>query len=210
MRRTIYTTPALYPLLKWIAKVNLALFGWRVVGELPNLKKMVVIGAPHTSNWDFVLGLAVIFAARWKFHWVAKHTLFKPPLGWLMRWLGGSPVDRSKSSNTVEAYIKLFIEHDEFALLIAPEGTRSRRDYWKSGFYHVAHGANVPILLAFIDKATKTCGLAHHLMPSGDIGEDMGLIASFYADQEGLVPENYSTPRIEQRPAKNPDRQEET
>ena len=94
MRRTIYTTPALYPLLKWIAKVNLALFGWRVVGELPNLKKMVVIGAPHTSNWDFVLGLAVIFAARWKFHWVAKHTLFKPPLGLvnaLARWFPCRP-----------------------------------------------------------------------------------------------------------------------
>ena len=194
MKYTIYNTPIVYPCLRWLSKTGLSLFGWAPIGKAPELKKYMVIGAPHTSNWDFIIGLAIIFAAGWKLHWVGKHTLFAPPFGWLMRWLGGFPVDRRQSHNTVDGYIKLFEESEQLALVIAPEGTRKANAKWKTGFYHIANGAQVPIVLGYLNFEERRAGMGDLLQPSGDIAKDFQIIRQFYSDKVGKRPQCFSLP----------------
>jgi 1-acyl-sn-glycerol-3-phosphate acyltransferase len=125
-----------------------------------------------------------------KRNWVGKHTLFGPPFGWLMRVLGGVPLDRSKRHNFVDQVVVAFDGADEMVIALAPEGTRSHTSHWKTGFYYIAGGANVPIILAFIDYPTKRIGLGSILYPTGELDADMQLIRDFYADKRGKRPEN--------------------
>lgn len=161
------------------------LAGWKVTGEKPDAKKFVVIAAPHTSNWDlpFMLGVALYFRVR--LHWMGKDSLFKPPFGFVLKWLGGIPIDRSKANNVVSQMVERFAAADELAVAIPPEGTRDKVRYWKTGFYNIAHGAGVPIALGFLDYDKKTGGIGMTLKTSGDYDKDLEIIKGFYAGVRG-------------------------
>jgi len=149
-----------------------------------------MIGLPHTSNWDFPIAMAALIILRLKTNYLAKKELFKFPLGIIMRAFGGIPVNRSKHSGMVEAMVDEFSQHDELILLIPPEGTRSHVKEWKTGFYRVATGANVPIVLAYLDYPTKTAGLKAVFYPTGNYAHDVEEIKKHYKGIKGKYPEN--------------------
>ena len=184
--RTLFRMPILSQLLKMLATALLGISGWRVVGALPNERKYVLIGAPHTSNWDFVLMLLAVLRVGMDVHWLGKSSLFPSVAGSFMRWLGGIAVDRSKNNNLVAQLVDLFHARDELVVLIPPEGTRSKVERWKSGFYHVAAGADVPILLGFIDASRKQIGFGPLFQPSGDYESDLPKIQNFYRGKHGI------------------------
>lgn len=183
--------------MRYIVRFILRLFGWKLVGEMPEAKKAVFIFAPHTSNWDFVIMMLARFGFRMKPAYLGKHTLFKQPFGWFFRVLGGIPVERSNSHNVVNQVVKIINEREEISLALAPEGTRSKTEKWKSGFYHIALKAKVPLVLAFLDTKTKTLGLGDIIELTGDQDEDMQVIRNFYQDKVGFKPELASDIRLE-------------
>ena len=152
--------------------------GWRVVGQPPTPRRFVLVGAPHTSNWDlpYMLAFGWIYGVR--IHWMGKHTLFRPPLGWVMQRLGGIAIDRRSPHGIVEQMAQRFADADELVLAIPPEGTRSRVEYWKSGFYEIAKAAGVPIVLGFLDYGAKEGGIGPSLRPSGDVVRDISYLMS--------------------------------
>jgi len=171
----------------------LSLTGWKVIGEVPKeLRKFVVIGAPHTSNWDLygaVLGaMSLDFSAKW----LGKSDLFKFPLGGLMRLLGGISVDRTKSTNMVDFATKLLKSSEHLGLIIPPEGTRSKSTKWKTGFYYIAHQAGVPILCGSMDYTKKEVGVGLIFTPTGDIQADIKIIREYYSGIQGRYPEQTS------------------
>jgi len=149
----------------------------------------VLIGAPHTSNWDFILMLLAMLILRLEVHWMGKDSLFAFPFGGFMKWLGGIPIDRSSNHNTVDQIIMQFEQHDELIVLVPPEGTRSKVEKWKTGFYHIANGADVPILLGFIDAGKKEMGFGPMYQPTGDIEKDLPEIQAFYKTKQAIHPE---------------------
>ena len=163
------------------------IFGWSVEGKLPKEKKYVIIVAPHTSNWDFMIGLFTRSIMKLKSKFLGKAPLFKPPIGWLFYALGGYPVDRSKSTNLVDKVVEIFDAHEEFIIAVAPEGTRKKVKKWKSGFYHIAYGAGIPILMAGIDYQTKCVYFSDLFWPTGDYEKDMVEIMNFYKDKKGKI-----------------------
>ncbi|KTD09045.1 acyltransferase [Legionella gratiana] len=163
----------------------LKLFGWKIVGELPKDKKYLVVVAPHTSNWDFAVGLFARFAIGVKIHFLAKNQLFFFPLSFLLRVLGGAPVDRSKKNKTVDQVVEIFRSRDEFKLAITPEGTRSPVTRWKEGFYHIACQAKLPIVMVGPDYATKEVRIHEAFLPSGDINKDFPMILDFFRTIRG-------------------------
>ncbi|MBI2384145.1 MAG: lysophospholipid acyltransferase family protein [Gammaproteobacteria bacterium] len=181
-------------LLAWIGRTVLHLYGWSMDVRLPNEPKFVVIAAPHTSNWDFVFGLAAILALRVRINFWGKHTLFNRPFGGLMRWLGGIPVERSSPHGVVGQAVAEFRRQKQLILALAPEGTRKRVDKWRSGFYQVAVGARVPIVLAYIDYRRKRVGTGPVLMPSGDYAADLQKIVAFYRGIGPRHPEQFALP----------------
>jgi 1-acyl-sn-glycerol-3-phosphate acyltransferase len=176
-------------LLGRAAHLALGIAGWRVVGTAPELPKCVVIFAPHTSNWDFPLLLAVraVFARR--VHYLAKHTLFRFPVAGLLRSTGAIAVEREHPHHLVGALTKVFRERSAFWLAMSPEGTRHATDHWRSGFYHVARGAGVPVVPAFIDAQRKECGLGEPIGLSGDVEADLDQLRAFYRGKQGIRPE---------------------
>lgn len=177
------------PLGRLLARAFLRLIAWRVGVNLPESPKYVLVGAPHTSGWDLLLALLFMQAAGIKLHWIGKDSLFRWPLGGAMRWLGGIPVDRRRRSNFVDQVVEVFDRSEDFVVAIAPEGTRSKSDYWKTGFYYIALGAGVPIALGYIDSREKTVGIGPSLTPSGDLQADFALIKKFYAGKQGVRPD---------------------
>jgi len=163
---------------------------------LPAVNKLVVIAAPHTSNWDLPVLLGLAFALRAKAYWLGKHTLFRWPFGFLFRWMGGIPVYRSASQNAVAQSVEMFRNSEKLILAIPPEGTRSKVSHWKTGFYYIALGAEVPISLGFIDYKRKASGLGPTLYPTGDIEADMEIIRNFYADVTGKYPDKACLPAL--------------
>jgi 1-acyl-sn-glycerol-3-phosphate acyltransferase len=180
----------------WLANRLLMLFGWRAEGSLVDHPKCVVVVAPHTSNWDFSVMLLIAVALRLKVTWMGKHTLFRPPFGWIMRRLGGLPINRSARHNMVQQAVESFRTHDRLNLAILPEGTRKRTPYWKSGFYHIALGAQVPIAFGFADYRRKVGGIAGVMVPSGDAEADMALIRDFYSGIVGKRPDQFGEIRL--------------
>ena len=156
MNLTIFNTPILSTLFHYFARFMMRWRGWRIEGRLPDIPKFVLIGAPHTSNWDFVLFLGVIFSLRANVHFMGKAELFHFPYGWFFRYCGGVPVDRKKSTGLVEQMVKVSNESKKFILTIAPEGTRHQVVEWKRGFYHIAKNAGIPIVMAMVDGRHKT------------------------------------------------------
>lgn len=168
-----------------IGHALLGLFGWRAVGRMPDYPKLLAIGAPHTSNWDFVVMLPFALAIGAKITWMGKDSLFRWPFGGLMRALGGFPVQRGARMNAVEQAVERFRTSERLILVMSPEGTRKRTEHWKSGFYHIARGANVPIALGFLDYPNRTAGIGPTVHLTGDPEADLAVIAAFYADKRG-------------------------
>ncbi len=154
--------------------------GWRIEGALPALDKFVVIGAHHTSNWDFMLFLAAKFVLRLNARWFAKHTLFRRPFGGLLRRWGGIPIRRHLKLNTVDQAVQAFRDSREMMLIISPEGTRKKVERWKMGFYHIARGAGVPVVLAALDYGNRRIVIGEPFWPSGDEAADLGRMLAFY------------------------------
>ncbi|MBL8154285.1 MAG: lysophospholipid acyltransferase family protein [Anaerolineae bacterium] len=176
--------------MSWIARFILWIFGWRIESQpIPNYPKMVMIGAPHTSNLDGFLYILIVLGVRVRANFLAKHSLFRPPFGWLLRLAGGVPLNRTTTVNAVEQAVQVFRERDRMVLALAPEGTRKNVPYWKTGFYYIALGAGVPIVLGYVDYRQRRCGFGPMLMPSGDIDKDFEVIRAFYADKVGQHPE---------------------
>jgi 1-acyl-sn-glycerol-3-phosphate acyltransferase len=184
-------TPMIFSLL---ARAAFRLIGWKAEGEAPDLPKFVMVAAPHTSNLD---GLMLILGAWWfrlKLYWMGKHTLFRAPFGWLLRAFGGVPIDRRAPRGAVQQMIQAFQAQDRQILVVAPEGTRRKSDRWKTGFYYIAEGAGVPIVLAYIDYARKVVGIGPVVVPSGDQDADMRIIHKFYKDKVARYPEMRTLP----------------
>jgi 1-acyl-sn-glycerol-3-phosphate acyltransferase len=190
------------PVLAALGATFLRLVGWRVEGRLPpGVSRAVVIAAPHTTNWDLPYMLAVSWVLGVRPSWLGKRELFRWPLGWLMRWLGGIPVDRGRRGNMVEQAAARLRDADRLFLVIPPSGTRSRAAHWKSGFYHVARAARVPIVCAFLDYATRTGGIGPVFVPTGDLGGDMDRLRVFYREVRGKYPDNETPIRLAEEDA---------
>ncbi len=170
----------------------LARVGWRVTGEFPTAPKAVLILAPHTSNWDFFVCMPAMFAAGLRITWIAKHTLFFFPAAPILRWLGGEPINRRVRSDTVQHAVERFTAHDRFYLGIAPEGTRRRVAEWKSGFWHIARGAGVPIIPVALDYATREVRLTPAFVPGDDEAADLAAIRGRYACAMARHPEKFA------------------
>jgi 1-acyl-sn-glycerol-3-phosphate acyltransferase len=159
--------------------------GWRLAGALPDLPKFVIIVAPHTSNWDFPVGVAAKLALRLRATFLGKHTLFRFPLGIIMRALGGMPVDRSASHDLVKAIVAELARRDQLVLVIAPEGTRRRVERWKTGFYHIARGAGIPIVPVALDWGTRSIRIGDAMLPTGDVERDIASLQAWYSSVRG-------------------------
>jgi 1-acyl-sn-glycerol-3-phosphate acyltransferase len=164
------------------------LAGWRVEGKLPDIPKFILIGAPHTSNWDFVLFLGVIFTLRANVRFMGKAELFRSPIGFFFRYCGGIPVDRSKATGLVDQMVQAVRESNRFILTIAPEGTRHHVQEWKRGFYHIAKGGRIPIVIAVVDGKHKTVRVGQVFQPTEDMETDMKTIRGFFKGVVGINP----------------------
>lgn len=179
--------------MRLIAKLYFAIIGWKTHNGTPShIRKYVMIGAPHTSNWDFPIAMGALQILRVPVNYLAKKELFKFPLGIIMRYFGGIPVDRSKNTRMVDNMINEFNRHESLYLLVPPEGTRGYVKEWKSGFYYVALGAKVPIALAYLDYGKKEAGIAKLFYPTGDYAKDLEEIKSFYRGIKAKHPERSS------------------
>lgn len=174
--------------MKWLAYTYARLRGWTFVGKVPDDPKLIAIGAPHTSNWDFIMFLAALHHWRIKVSYIGKHTLFRPPFGWFFRRTGGIPVDRSKPGGLVQQVVDAIDTADRMLLVIAPEGTRAKAPRWKSGFLKIAEGTGAPIVLAAIDASCKQLIIGPKLLYDGDAASFMESARAFYADKEGIHP----------------------
>ena len=170
---------------------GLALAGWRFEGTLPNLPRMVIVAAPHTSNWDFVVGMSGVFALGIDLHWMGKHTLFDPPFGGVMRWLGGLAIDRRAAHGVVDQGAAEFARRERLLLVVTPEGTRSKVARWKTGFWHIARQAGVPILLGGLDFRLRQLLFGPLLWPGDDLESDMQKILAYYRGVTPCRPENF-------------------
>ena len=176
---------------RWLGRVVLRAMGWRLLGTIPDLPKMIMIGAPHTSNMDGVVSFVALTALGLRAGTMVKDSAFRGATGVLLRWLGAQPIDRKSAKGVVEQTIDAFNRLPAFVLLLAPEGTRSAAPEWKRGFYHVARGANVPVVPAAIDYEHKRITFGTPLSASDDYDADLRLLLGFYAE--------HSAPRHPQR-----------
>lgn len=176
---------------RWMGRIVLRLMGFRAAGTLPDLPKFVVIAAPHTSNWDFVVGMALRWILSVDARWLGKDKLFWWPFGHFLKWLGGTPVDRSSSNGVVEQVVGWYNQRDKLVLGLSPEGTRKKVARWRTGFYHIARGAGVPILLAYFDYETRTVGFGPLFHPTGDLEADLAEMAAFYKTKKGKYPDQF-------------------
>lgn len=170
--------------------------GWTPVGTVPDVPKAVFIAAPHTSNWDGFWAMVYKVAVGLDVHFFGKHSLFWFPLSTLLRSLGCIPLDRSRASSAVKFAVEMFETEDQFFFGLAPEGTRSLREGWKSGFYRIAQEAKVPVFFGFLDYANKRVGIGGRLDLTGDVDADLATCASFYEDIRGRWPEKTSPVRF--------------
>lgn len=181
------------PLLRLVGRAVLRAFGWRLQIDVPDVPQLVIIAAPHTSNWDFVFGLAAALALDLDVHWLGKHTIFHGIWGRPLRALGGIAVDRQAPDGVVRQTTQAFAAHRQLLVAIAPEGTRSRVARWKRGFYHIAAEAHVPVLIASIDYRRRIVGADTVMHPTGDWQRDMQPVFALYAAVTPKRPEDFAT-----------------
>jgi 1-acyl-sn-glycerol-3-phosphate acyltransferase len=185
-------------LRKLLARAFLGATGWKPEGERPRDRRFVLIAAPHTSNWDlaYLLALSELFGVR--VSWMGKDAIFRPPFGWLMRRLGGIPVVRHQRGNLVAQATHRFATSPDLALVVPAEGTRGAVEHWKSGFYHIARSAGVPIVLGYLDYSRRRGGFGPALRATEDVRKDMDQIREFYADKNGKYPDQFAEPRLKE------------
>lgn len=183
-------------LTRLLARLYWTFSRWTLTAESTPTRPTILIGAPHTSNWDFVLMLAIAWRLRIEVHWLGKNSLFRGWRGPIMRRLGGIPVDRSDPARVVNDVVAQVNSGGVFGLVITPDGTRGGNEYWKSGFYRIARETGMPVTLGFVDRTTMTTGLGPTLDLTGDVAADMDRIRAFYADKAGLRPERRTVPRL--------------
>lgn len=178
-----------------LGKLVLKLAGWRLKGEVPASRDMVIIAAPHTSNWDFILLMAAAYSFGLSINWLGKASLFPPVLGTFLKYLGGIPIDRSRRLNMVEQLTERVAEGTGTTLVVPPSGTRKKTDHWKSGFYRIAEAARIPIVCGYLDYARKEAGLGPAFIPS-DLSADMDRLRAFYDPITPRFPERKSIIRL--------------
>ena len=178
-----------------LSKLILKLNGWKIIGVSTYPEKCMVVTAPHTSNWDFFIGRCYAYIIAIHPKYLIKSELFLPVLGTLIKWNGGIPVYRNTKHNVVEQVVKMINSSNAINIGIAPEGTRTKVEKWKTGFYHIAVKANVPILLLKMDYENRQVGIICDFFPCGDFEKDMLFIQEQYKDVKGRIPENYN-PKI--------------
>ncbi|SEB99880.1 1-acyl-sn-glycerol-3-phosphate acyltransferase [Microbacterium hydrocarbonoxydans] len=183
-------------LTRLLARLFWTFSRWTLTAEATPTRPTILIGAPHTSNWDFVLMLAIAWQLRIDVHWLGKSSLFRGWRGPVMRRLGGIPVDRADPARVVKDVVDQVNSGGVFGLVITPDGTRGGNEYWKSGFYRIARETGMPVTLGFVDRTTMTTGLGPTLDLTGDVAADMDRIRAFYADKAGLRPERRTVPRL--------------
>ena len=166
---------------RWLGRALLRLLRWEFTGEFPNLPKMVIIVAPHSSNWDFLVGVGVMFALGFHAHFIGKKELFHGPVGSLMGWLGGIPVDRGSPQGFVDQMQETLSRHDRVILVVTPEGTRKPVTEWKTGFYRIAHAAGIPIAPVYFDNVTRRVGFFPVMTPTGDADREITALRARYA-----------------------------
>jgi len=182
--------------LQKISKFILRSLGWQIESNLPESKNYLIIGVYHTSNWDFPLGLLCFSAIGLKFNWVGKHTLFRWPFGLLFKAIGGIPVNRNIHTGFIRKITELYNNNDELIIAMSPEGTRSKTEYWKTGFYYIALETNIPVALGYIDYPNKKIGIGDYFTPTGDIQLDLEMIKEFYKIKTGKYPEKQGDIKI--------------
>ena len=183
-------------LINRLAYYLMRTLGWTFPGQKPPDKKFILIGAPHTSNWDFFITLALMHHFDIALRYMVKDQVFKGPWAGLLRSLGAIPIDRSRRVNVVDKTVEAFESRDQLVLGILPEGTRKRTEYWKSGFYHIALGAGVPLVLAKVNGKAKTLTLGPRIEVTGDIDADMARIAAYYEGAVAIYPECFGPVRL--------------
>ena len=188
MKTTIFNTPILSPFLRFLSNSIMRLVGWRVEGKLPDLPKFVLIAAPHSSNWDFLMFLGVVFHLRANVRFMGKAELFRNPFGWFFYYCGGIPVDRTKSQGLVEQMVNACQKSEKFILTIAPEGTRHHVTEWKMGFYHIARNAGIPIVLAVVDGKHKTMRVGQVFHPTENMDADIKAVQGYFEGMTGINP----------------------
>lgn len=196
MHRTFAQTPILGALFRLLSQAFLRMAGWRPEGGTLEARKAVIIAAPHTSNWDFLYLITLCAVLHADIYWMGKDTLFRWPFGRITKWFGGIPIDRSRANNVAAQTIQTFNECDDLYIIIPAEGTREKVQYWKRGFYYIAHGAGIPIMLGFLDYGRKRGGFGKALIPTGDIQADMKIIREYYAPVQARHPENTAPPAV--------------
>jgi 1-acyl-sn-glycerol-3-phosphate acyltransferase len=184
-----------------LARSWLFLLRWKISVQQPVPDRCVVIAAPHTSNWDFPVTMAMAEVEGVPIRWLGKAQMFNKVLGPFFRAMGGISVQRSSPQGLVGDLAAEFSRHDRLALVVPAEGTRDAVEYWKSGFYRIAQQAGVPIVCAYVDRATRTGGFGPVITPTGDVRADMDLIREFYADKTGLKPGRFNVPRLREEDA---------
>ncbi len=182
------------PFTRALAHRLLGLGRWRVEGQLPNEPRFVLIVAPHTSNWDFLICILTMFAIGLRLSWLGKHSLFRFPVAPLLRWLGGEPIDRAATQGTVEMAIERFGRRAQWVLGLSPEGTRKRVEQWKTGFHRIAVGAGVPIVPVWIDYQRRVIGLGAPVWPTGDPVADVAALRALYRKEMARYPRQFAEP----------------
>ena len=176
---------------RWFGKSFLRFFGWRVEGSIANAERVLITAAPHTSNWDAVLGLAAVLGLNVRLHFLGKHTIFVPGLKWFMRWLGGIPVNRQNPEGVIEHVNQLVDKHEGIVIVIAPEGTRKKAEKWKTGFLRIAKASQCTIQMGALDFVNKRIVLGDMYEPTGDNQADIKNIKQWYSQYKGKFPEQF-------------------
>lgn len=198
---TDFPAPKCNAFAHWLGKTIIRVTGWRVTGQVPQNKSMVIIAAPHTSNWDLFFLLGAAYSFRLSIQWLMKDSVFVPVLGGMLRYLGGIPVDRSRRNNLVTDLATMIQASDGKALVIPPSGTRGYTDHWKSGFYRIALEANIPIVCGYLDYPRKEAGLGLSFYLTGNLTADMDRIREFYEPMVGRFTDKKSDIRLREEDA---------
>tara|TARA_B100001758_G_scaffold242301_1_gene250362 strand:- start:573 stop:1163 length:591 start_codon:yes stop_codon:yes gene_type:complete len=175
---------------QWIGRTVLKSMGWKVAGSIPNEKRILIVAAPHTSNWDFVIGMGALLGLNAKIRWIGKHTLFKPGISWFFRWLGGIPVNRKNPASLIEDVSNMIKKDRGLMIGVAPEGTRKKINRWKTGFLRIAKTTQSKILFISIDAPSKTIKIASTLFtPTEDKENDLEFVKSYFRNFKGINPD---------------------
>ncbi len=199
MEKSLLRPPTANKFQSLIGLCFLKLTGWEAVGNVPDSPRFVMLLAPHTSNWDLFLILAILYELGIKFYWFGKKEIFRWPAGSFFKWLGGIPINRGLRQNVVQQTVEIIQAREQIIVGISPEGTRSNTKYWKTGFYYIACQAQIPIVLAFLDYGRKKGGFGPILDPTGNIEEDMKTIRHFYSGIAAKHPHNFGNIVIKPR-----------